>query len=331
VTVEASVAAVAAIREAVGAWLTTLDAGRRERAIFAFESNERFAWDYRPGDREGLSIGEMDERQGAAAGGIIAAALSARSASEVAAIVALEPILGELERASGRWGSDRRDPDLYWFAVFGDPAGEGPWAWRLGGHHVALEQTFIGGRALAGLAPSFLGANPAVVPSGPSAGLRALSGEETLARSLLAALTDEQRRIAVVDPVAPPDILSGIGRRATLDGIPTGIRHDDLSASQQDSLEALVRHYLYRACPELAAEEWDRVRDGGIDGLTFAWAGGDLPGHGHYYAIRGPRTLIEYDNTQNGANHIHAVWRDPINDWGEDILAAHYRTAHRPG
>jgi hypothetical protein len=330
-TGEASGAAIEAIRVAVEAWLVTLEPALRERATFAFESAERFAWDYRPGDREGLSIGEMDERQGTAAGAIVAAALSARSAAEVAAIVSLEPILGELERPNGRLGFERRDPALYWFSVFGDPAGEGPLAWRLGGHHVAIEQTFVDGR-LAGAAPSFLGANPAVVPAadwtGDRAGTRALTGEETLGRDLVRSLSVEQRRIAVVDPVAPPDIRSGIGRLAVLDGIPAGIRHDQLEPAQQAALEALVRHYVDRSRPELADEEWSRIVDAGFAAMTFAWAGPDEPGRGHYYAIRGPRTLIEYDDTQDGANHIHAVWRDPTNDWGEDVLAAHYAAAH---
>ena len=66
----------------------------------------------------------------------------------------------------------------------------------------------------------------------------------------------------------------------------------------------------------------------GLDDLTFAWAGPEEPGHGHYYAVRGPRLLIEYDNTQDEANHIHAVWRDLRGDWGEDLLAAHYRRSH---
>jgi hypothetical protein len=132
----------------------------------------------------------------------------------------------------------------------------------------------------------------------------------------------------VVDPVAPPDILSGNDRRAVLRDVPAGIRHEDLGAAQRDGLERLIRHYLDRARPDVAEMEWERVRSTGLAALTFAWAGPDAPGRGHYYAVRGPSFLIEYDNTQNGANHIHAVWRDLANDWGEDVLAAHYRERH---
>ena len=313
--------------DAAQRWLAGLDAGQRDRATFPFASDERFVWAYTPGHREGLAIADMSAPQREAALGVVDAALSLRGATEVRAVIALEPVLGEIERESGRPGWPRRDPELYWFAIFGDPGDDSPWAWRVGGHHVAVELTIAGGRVI-GSAPSFLGANPATIPSGPMAGGRALDGEETLARALLASLTPAQRTVAVVDPVAPPDILSGNGRRAVVHDVPTGIRHEDLGAVQRDGLERLIRHYLDRARPDVAEMEWERVRSAGLDRLTFAWAGPDAPGRGHYYAVRGPSFLIEYDNTQNGANHIHAVWRDLENDWGEDMLAAHYRERH---
>jgi hypothetical protein len=323
------------LARAVSAWLDGLDAGQRSKATFPFGSAERFAWDYRPGERGGLALADMRLDQRAAAMAVVAAAMSARGADEVGAIIALETILGELERGVGRSGWTRRDPERYWFAVFGEPGpGAGawaeagaPWSWRIGGHHVAIHLTVADGR-IVGSAPSFLGANPAVVPRGPSAGARTLPGEEALARELVAGLSVEQRAIAIVDPVAPPDILSGNGARAEVAGIPVGIRHDDLGPPQQAGLERLVRHYLGRAREEVAAADWDRIANAGLAAITFAWAGPLEPGRGHYYAVRGPQFLIEYDNTQNDANHIHAVWRDLTNDWGEDLLAGHYRQGH---
>ena len=90
----------------------------------------------------------------------------------------------------------------------------------------------------------------------------------------------------------------------------------------------LLRYYVDRVRPEVADAAWAQIADAGLAGVTFAWAGPETPGRGHYYAIRGPGFVVEYDNTQNGANHIHAVWRDLENDWGEDLLAAHLVTAH---
>ncbi|MEX1169817.1 MAG: DUF3500 domain-containing protein [Chloroflexota bacterium] len=320
--------AASRIRAAALHWLGTLDREQRTSAVFPFESGERFAWDYRPGTRQGLALAAMTDPQRTAAMAIVDAAMSPRGAAEVRAIIALEPILGDLERRSGRSGIVR-DPERYWFAAFGEPGGQGPWSWRVGGHHLAVHTTLAEDQVV-GTAPSFLGANPATVPDGPLAGRRAIDGEERLARALLASLSPAQRELAVVDPVAPPDILSGNGRRADLRDVPTGIRHDQLEPAQQAGLEGLIRHYVERAHPDIATAEWDRIRGAGLESVTFAWAGPDTTGRGHYYAIRGPSLLIEYDNTQNRANHIHSVWRDLANDWGEDLLARHYRASHTP-
>lgn len=308
-------------------WLDTLDDEQRSRAGFAFDDVERFAWAYVPGPRRGLAIADMTTPQRHAAMAIVDAALSERGAREVRGVIDLEPILGTLEQRAGRGNWLRRDPELYWHAIFGQPGSDGPWSWRIGGHHIAIQTTVAGGRVI-GTTPSFLGANPATVPDGVSAGHRTLDGEERLARAFLASLTHDQRHVAIVDRAAPADILSGTGRRAELRDVPEGIRHDVLEAAQRSAFEALVRHYLGRYHPAVAMDRWSRLVDAGLDEVTFAWAGPDEPGRGHYYAIRGPSLLIEYDNTQNGANHIHSVWRDPANDWGEDLLAEHYRTRH---
>jgi len=315
------------IAAAVRAWLDGLDDGQRATASFEFESPERFVWAYTPGPRNGLAIRDMRPGQRAAASAIVASGMSSRTADEIAAIMALETILGELERADGRSGWIRRDPALYWFGVFGVPGSPGPWGWRVGGHHVATHVTIEGDRVI-GTTPSFLGANPAVIPNGPRTGARTLPGEEELARALLSELTLVERRRAVIDGDAPADILTGTGRAAAMQFVPIGIRHADLGSARQAALERLIRHYVERVRPDVATNAWDRIVAAGLGDTTFAWAGSDAPGRGHYYAVRGPSLVIEYDNTQNGANHIHAVWRDLDNDWGGDVLADHLRTAH---
>jgi hypothetical protein len=277
----------------------------------------------------GLAIRDMQPEQRAASRAIVAATLSARAAAEIDGIMTLETVLGQIEQADGQSGWTRRDPELYWFAVFGDPGSTTPWSWRLGGHHVAVHVTVHADRVI-GTTPSFLGANPAMIPAGSRAGARMLPGEEGLARTLLAELTPPERGAAVVSEVAPADILTGIGRAADTRSVPVGIRHDDLGAPGRMALERLIRHYVDRTRPEIAEAVWDRITGEGLDDVTFAWAGSDRPGEGHYYAIRGTHFVIEYDNTQNGANHIHAVWRDLENDWGADALTEHLADAHRP-
>jgi Protein of unknown function (DUF3500) len=318
--------AASEITAAVRTWLDGLDEPQRTKATFPFEASERFTWAYTPGPRKGLAIEDMRPNQRVMSSALVSAAMSARTAGEIAAIIALETVLGELEQSGGRSGWLRRDPELYWFAVFGAPGTSAPWSWRVGGHHIAVHVTVIDDRVI-GATPSFLGANPAIIPNGPRAGERTLPGEEELARVLLAELTPSERDVAVVDTVAPADILTGTGRVADVKSVPVGIRHADLGAPRQAALERLIRHYVDRMRPEIAGPTWQQIV-GSLGDATFAWAGSDAPGRGHYYAVRGRAFVIEYDNTQNGANHIHTVWRDLDHDWGADLLADHLTTDH---
>jgi hypothetical protein len=316
-----------ALTAAVRAWLDCLDDQQRTDAAFGLETPERFVWGYTPGPRRGLAIRDMRPDQRAASRAIVAAAMSDRTAGEIEAIIQLETVLGQLEQAGGRSGWLRRDPELYWFAVFGDPGSEAPWSWRLGGHHIAIHLTVVDGHVV-GSTPSFLGANPAVIPSGPRAGTRTLPGEEELARALLSDLTPTERGAAVIGGAAPADILTGTGRSADLGSVPVGVRHADLGATGRAALERVLRHYVDRVRPEFAEPTWERITAAGIGDVTFAWVGSVTPGQGHYYALRGPTFVIEYDNTQNGANHVHSVWRELDRDWGGDVLGEHLAAAH---
>jgi Protein of unknown function (DUF3500) len=319
--------AAADISAAVRGWLDGLDDAQRVAATFPFDTSERLVWAFTPGTREGLALRDMRPDQRDATQAIVRASLSERTAGEVASIMALETVLGELERAAGRAGWQRRDPKLYWFAIFGEPDPQTPWSWRVGGHHIAVHVTLADGDVI-GSTPSFLGANPAVVPSGPRQGFSALAGEEALARAMLHNLTATERSAAVVGERAPAEILTGNAPRADAVSVPRGVRHADLGRLQQADLERLIRHYVDRMRPDIADWHWERIVTDGLGDVSFAWAGSEQPGRGHYYAVCGPRFLIEYDNTQNGANHIHAVWRDLDNDWGEDLLARHLAEAH---
>jgi hypothetical protein len=101
--------------------------------------------------------------------------------------------------------------------------------------------------------------------------------------------------------------------------------HAELAEAQRDALERLVRQYVDRLVPDVADAAWSEIVDAGLDEVAFAWSGSLQPGEGHYYALTGPTFLVEYDNVQDGANHVHTVWRDLRHDWGADLLADHYR------
>jgi tetratricopeptide (TPR) repeat protein len=311
---------------AARAFLATLDGGTLAKARLPFDSDQRFDWYYIPRERHGLPLKGMSAAQQEAALDLLRAGLSEKGYTKTQTIVALEPVLAEIES-----NPVRRDPALYYVTIFGDPAPDGTWGWRFEGHHVALHWTVVSGRSSLASTPQFLGAHPAEVRGGPKAGLRALAAEEDLARNLLRSLSDEQRREAVVSETAPNDILTTNTRQAAI-AEARGLPYARLTEAQRGMLLALLEEHASLQRPEVAAERLGRVREAGIEKLVFAWMGGPKRGQGHYYRIQGPTFVVEYDNTQNGANHIHTVWRDFRGDFGRDLLTEHYRTSdHHAG
>ncbi len=313
--------------EAANRFLDSLDGARRPKATFPFAGDERYEWNYTPIPRNGLLLRDMTPAQRTAALALFEAGLSARAAHQVREILALETILKEMEAMEGRVSRWDRNPELFYFSVFGQPGSRDPWAWRAGGHHIGIEFTVVDGDLVAPT-PLFLGTDPAEVLHGPEQGKRIQAAEEDLARALLASFDGEQKRVAIVDPVAPDDILTRNYRRADRDAAPVGLAYAVMNGEQRGKLVTLIREYVDRVADELADSAWARIESEGLEPVTFAWAGPEERKQGHYYAVRGPSFLLEYDNTQHAANHIHSVWREYDGDWGEDLLARHYAEAH---
>jgi len=309
-------------------FLNSLDDSQRSAASFDFAGDERYAWAYTPIERNGLRLREMNDAQRKAAFTMMETGYSARGVATAHRIIELETILGEWEKISENISQWERNPDRYWFSVFGTPGSvDEPWGFRVGGHHIGLTATIVGGEQVA-ILPLFFGANPAVIRHGERKGERSLVEEQDWARALLTSMDGDQTKLAVVDPVAPADILTTNVRSADPNIAPVGIGFKALGDSQCEQLVALVKHYVTRASDDLSSNYWREVESAGFDDVKFAWAGPAGVGEPHYYAIRHPRFLIEYDNTQNEANHIHSVLRDYAHDFGEDLLAAHYRESH---
>ena len=307
-------AAARRMADAANRFLESLSDDQRAVATFPFEGDERYFWHYTPIERDGLMLTDMSDGQQKAALALMETALGERATRQAHRIIALEPILREheaIEKHETQW---QRDPSRYWFSVFGKPGSKEPWGFRVGGHHIGIPVTVVDGDFISPL-PLFLGANPATVKYGPEKGSRTLPEEEDLPRALLKSLDADQRSVAVVDPVAPADILTKNYRSVDPEMTPAGIQLSGLRDGQRDQLVRIIRHYVERATPDLAGPQWERIERGGLERVTFAWAGPDEPGQGHYYAIKGPTFLLEYDNTQNGANHIHSVWRDLRGDF----------------
>jgi hypothetical protein len=320
---QVSDAARAAMAGAATTFLAALTSDGRRRAVFAFEDKERLNWHYVPRRREGLAFKDMSAAALAAAHELMKASLSAAGYDKAVNVIRLEGVLRQLET----FGGLMRDPDNYALTVFGTPGSAAPWGWRLEGHHLSLNFTLVPGKSIA-VTPAFFGANPAEVRSGPLAGLRTLAREADLARALARGLDATQRQRLVIGAQSLGDIVSGPGRRERLNA-PAGIPAADLTPAQREQLVRLVEDYARNMRAEVADAELRRIGEAGVERLHFAWAGPIEPGHAHYYRIHGPSVLIEYDNTQNDANHVHSVWHDPARDFGADLLGAHYERRHR--
>jgi hypothetical protein len=312
--------------EAANRFIEILSPEQAETARFPFEGDERYIWNYTPVPRNGLLLKDMTEPQRAAGIALMASGLSERGDRTAHEIIDLETPLGEWEHMQGGPENWSRNPELYWFSVFGEPGSDEPWGWRVGGHHLCLHYTVVDG-SLVTPNPLFFGANPAEIQHGEHKGKRTLAEEEEMARSLLRSLDATQRAKAVVDETAPADILTKSYRRAERDAAPAGLAYPEMGADSREMLVQLIRHYVERSSGDLAANEWRRIEGAGLDGIAFAWAGPEERWRGHYYAIKNDDFLIEYDNTQNGANHVHSVFRGYDTDFGEDLLAAHYSQA----
>ncbi len=310
---------------AAQAFVASLGAEQRAQAAFAYASDERQRWHFIPNEmfpRKGLALRGMTAEQKAKAQALLKTGLSQKGYLTATAIIQLEDTLHAIEN-SPRFA---RSPLDYQFTVFGTPGASGQWGWRVEGHHLSLHFSVVNGRVTAS-SPTFTGSNPAEVKEGPAKGTRVLAVLEDQGRALVEALTETQRATAVIAAIAPGDIVSfnknDIGPLA-----PGGVAVSDMSPTQKTALTTLIAAYTSLMADDLAAERMGRVTTAGLGRVTFAWAGPLTRGAKHYYRVQGPTFLIEYDNTQNDGNHIHAVWRDFNGDFGRDVLREHVRDDH---
>jgi hypothetical protein len=311
----------ATMLDAARTFLATLDPAQKSKAVLPFNSEERFHWFYTPVPRMGIPLKALNASQQQAVLALLRAGLSEKGYTKAEMIRRLEEVLRELQQGRG----PTRDPELYFFTFFGEPTAKGSWGWRYEGHHCSQNWTIVNGKSI-GSSPQFFGANPAEVRDGPMKGTRVLSAEEDLGRSLVKSLSTAQRAEAVLSASAPDDIVTTNQRKAGIQE-DKGVAYSKLSKDQQGTLLTLIEEYLGAQPRAQARQRLDKIRQAGFDQIKFAWMGGLERGEGHYYRVQGSTFLIEYDNTQSNANHIHCVWRDFNGDWGEDLLAEHYRSS----
>ena len=304
------------------AFLASLTPEQRAQATFPFQSDERFNWHYIPKERKGLALREMTPEQKQLAHALLAAGLSQQGYIKAVSIMSLDQVLKILEGGKG----PMRDPEGYFFTVFGEPSATGSWGYRVEGHHFSQNFTIVNGKVQG--APSFFGTNPAEIREGPRKGLRILAREDDLGRQLVKSFTTDQQKTGILSKDAPKEILTEASRKAALNGQPSGLEASKMTAAQRAIFQSLLDEYCQNMTDQIDETRENQIKKAG-DNLYFAWAGGVDPGQGHYYRIQSPSFMVEFDDTQDNANHIHSVWRDFEGDFGLDLLKEHYQSSHR--
>ncbi|NKB32458.1 MAG: DUF3500 domain-containing protein [Pseudomonadales bacterium] len=307
--------------DATTAFLGSLTVQQRNNGTYDFDDEERFNWHFIPRDRNGVPFRSMNASQREAAQELLQVFFSAKGYQKAEAVRGLESVLAEIE-VNGRFD---RDPELYYLTVFGTPGLDSNWALRYEGHHLAYNWTFVRGMGIAS-SPQFFGTNPAEVRTGDKIGTRVLSAEEDIARDLVTSLDSIQMSDAFLAIEAPRDIYTAAEQEVgPLDDV--GVSYSQLTSQQKIILLSLIEELASTQPDAIAAARMDQIREDGLDNIKFLWIGSRERGDAHYYRVQGPSFLIEYDNTQNNANHVHLVWRDFTGDFGCDLIRMHYQAA----
>ena len=310
------------------AFLETLPDELEAKTVFAIDAEERYNFNFVPIVRKGPSFHDFNAAQRTAALELLKASLSEEGYNKSEEIMSLENILIEIEGNKRRMpdGSPMRDPLNYHFSIFGTPSPEDFWGWRFEGHHISLNFTSSDGK-ITSATPSFMGSNPGVVKHGQHKGKEVLRLETELGLGLINSLNAQQRAATIFSDTAPREIISG-NKRKVEDIVQKGIAYAQLTERQKNLFLELLEVYIGNYVFEFSASFRAKIADAGYDNLHFAWAGATEKGLPHYYRIHGPMLLIEYDNIQNNANHVHTVIRDLTNDFAEDLLLEHYNQKH---
>lgn len=337
---------VAAMRAAAQAFLATLDDAQRATVLSTLDDTQRrTGWSNLPvvmAPRSGLAVAAMTAPQRRAFHAMLIAAMSSQGYLKTTTSMWHEDVLrGMVEATLEAMSADdpRRaqlqsvlssyDTELFYVSIFGDPSDEN-WAWSVTGHHYAANFTLAGGRI--GFTPLFVGANPQLVGDGRFAGWRLLQHEADRAFALLGSLGEAQRSQAVVAAAVDSEVFLGKGRQNRL-AAPVGLRASDLDPAQRVQLLALVEEYIGNASDEAAARQRQAILGDGLESLYFAWWGPtNDPAARYMYRIQGPSIVIDYvreRSADGGYNHVHAIVRDPSNDYGSDWLGRHYEEAHQ--
>ena len=298
--------------KAATAFTATLPADQKEACSFGYDDPERVNWHFIPRDRKGIGLWDLEGAAHDAANKLVSTGLTAAGYHKVLEVRSLEEVLYLFEGGEEAARREKRHPHRYYVSIFGTP-GEGLWGWRFEGHHLSLNYSIKDGKIVSST-PEFFGANPGLIDAGPGRALRVLGKREDIARQILKACPADKKSQLWLSKKAPKDIRGG-GTAQPVIAAPEGLPFSEMTSEQQKLLKELIAEYLTAMPAPVVRERMKQISDSGMDSIHFGWWGGPELNEPHHYVVQGKTFVIEYNNTQNSANHVHAIWRNLAGDF----------------
>jgi len=294
-----------------------LPADQKQKLMYPFDDPERTNWHFIPKERNGIVLWDLTGETRKVAEDLVKAGLSAAGHAKTLQVRSLEEVLYLFEGGEEEFRRTRRHPHKYHITVFGTPGPSGLWGWRFEGHHLSLNFAIQDGVVVSST-PEFFGANPGLIDAGPGRSLRVLGQREDLARQILKACSEDQKKKMWISETAPDDVRGAATLHPVVEDA-VGLRYAEMSPDQQKLLKELIGEYLSAMPVQVVRDRMKAIEKSGMDNVRFAWWGQSELNQRHHYVIQGPTFIVEYNNTQNEANHVHAMWR---NIGGDFNLAA---------
>lgn len=325
------------IKQSAISLFNSLDNLQKRSAQLGFKDTARMKWNNLPVGmraRAGLSIGNMTDEQRRLVHRVLSVSFSSQGYLKATSIMHLDDLLNRFYD-SLYYKKEINDTTYafvrsllwshknYYFAFFGKPT-DPVWGYKLEGHHLSINFTFVNDKL--SVTPFFIGTDPAEYMNSEYAGWRVLGQEEDLGLKLINLLSPPLQKKATMSIAVPKDIITAAesGKRLVDNW---GILGADMNKQQQAVLQYIIREFVFNLEYDKAVIEYDKILKAGIDKIYFGWIGEYDEKKPHYYVLNGPTFIIEFDNNggpRNGANHIHAIWREKGNEYGEDVLKQHY-------
>ncbi len=285
----------------------------KKKLSYSFDDPERVNWHFIPRERNGVVLWDLEGESRAAADELVKSGLSAAGYLTTLQIRSLEEVLYLFEGGEEEFRRQRRHTHKYHITIFGEPAAKGTWGWRFEGHHLSLNFVIRDG-VIVSSTPEMLGTNPALIDAGPGRSLRVLGTREDLARSILLACNDSQKKAMWISSEAPDEI-RGPGEAQPVVAEAVGLRYADMSPDQQKLFRELIGEYVKGMPAQVVRDRMQAIEKSGMAEIRMGWWGDAEPNKRHHYVIQGSSFVIEYNNTQNSANHVHSIWRNLAGDF----------------